>query len=95
MFLQCSALTTFVIPEGVKNVSFRTFASCTSLTSVTFPKSVKYIDYYVFDGCTALTDINYAGTKEEWEKVDLPDSDEWGDDVTITIVHCSDGDISL
>lgn len=94
-FEECTSLTTIAIPEGVKTIQMEAFYNCSSLTTATLPKSIEAIKSFVFDGCVALTTINYAGTKAEWEKVDTPDSNKWGDDIPATVIHCSDGDVAL
>ena len=60
-FLNCSGLTSVVIPEGVIRIGTEAFNGCSSLKSVSFPKSIAEIfNYYAgtFRGCDSLTSIN-------------------------------------
>ena len=52
-----TAITTFVIPVGVKTVSSSLFSHCSQLTSVTIPNGVTEIGSNAFDGCSQLTSL--------------------------------------
>ena len=56
-FVNCSSLTSIVIPERVETIGGGAFAYCNSLTSIEIPESVTKIDYNLFRGCTNLTSI--------------------------------------
>ncbi len=45
------------IPDGVTEISEKSFKDCTSLTSVTIPDSVTEIGAYAFDECQSLTSV--------------------------------------
>ena len=75
-FMKCTALTQVTLPEGLTNISNRsfegctalvtdmanrTFYGCTSLTEVTLPDGLTKIELFTFYGCSAL------------EKVTLPE----------------------
>ena len=74
-FLNCSSLTSVIIPEGVTSIGRVAFGSSTSLTTITLPKSLNSIFSYVFSNCP-LEKIVYNGSIEEWTKIDIiPGSD--------------------
>ena len=94
-FYGCTSLTSIAIPEGMTklNVSGYPFTGCTSLTSVTLPSSLTSIIFEAFKGCTSLTDIRFNGTIAQWNAIQK--GSDWNKDVPATVVHCSDGDVSL
>ena len=56
-FLECSTLTSVVIPEGVTSIGSYAFYGCSSLTSVEIPEGVTSIGSYAFFCCTSLTSV--------------------------------------
>lgn len=68
-FSDCISLTSVNIPKGVTNIWYSAFSGCSGLTSVTIPDSVTSIGPNAFSG-SSLTDIYYAGTMEQWNKID-------------------------
>lgn len=52
-----SDITSVVIPEGVRTISFDAFRDCTALTSVSLPTTLWYIYEYAFAGCAALSEV--------------------------------------
>ena len=57
-FLECSSLTSIVIPDTITSIGEYTFYDCTSLTSIDLPDSITSIGYYAFGGCESLTGIS-------------------------------------
>ena len=92
-FYTCNKLTNVTIPEGVTSIGQYAFQYCNSLTSITIPESVASIGQYAFHTCTKLTDFNYAGTMAEWTDVTL--GNYWHQNAAFTVVHCTDGDVTL
>lgn len=82
-FEGCKALKNVVIPGSVTTLGDSAFKDCTNLKTVDIPKSVKYLAD-TFDGCTSLTTINYAGTEEEWKKIN--DGEGGGSFPGVTVV---------
>ena len=71
-FAGCSSLTSIEIPEGVTELEGETFNSCENLTSITIPVSMESIQMDIFSYYNrSISDIYYAGSKEQWEKIDF------------------------
>ena len=88
-FSSCDSLT---IPEGVTSIGAEAFRNCESLKSITIPVSIKSIGGYAFDMCESLTSITFQGTIAQWEEIKLGFC--WSKDVSTTVIHCTDGDVS-
>ena len=56
-FVECSSLTTIVIPDSVTSIGGSAFFGCSNLTSIEIPSSVKTIGDQSFEDCHALTSI--------------------------------------
>ena len=69
-FISCSKLSSIVLPEGVTNIKDATFTGCVSLTDIKIPKSVTSISSFAFF-LTGLKTVRYAGTKEDWDKLNV------------------------
>lgn len=57
-FMNCTNLTSVVIPEGVTLLDYKAFAY-SGLTEITIPESLNSTNNVVFEGCEALTVMNY------------------------------------
>ena len=76
-----SGLTTVTIKEGVTNID-NWFKGCTGITNVNLPKSVKSIKG-TFDGSN-IKNVNYAGTTDDWKKIDFGTGDNPFENAKIT-----------
>ena len=83
-FSGCHSLNRVTIPEGLKKISASAFSSCTGLRSVTIPKSVTTIEWGAFEACDALLDVYYAGSKADWERINI---DEYNAPLTDAAIH--------
>ena len=92
-FESCSLLVSVTLPEGITTINSNTFKRCTALASINIPESVKSIDIGAFEGCGALTDFNYKGTTSQWSSITL--GNNWKSGAAFTVVHCTDGDVTL
>lgn len=92
MFLRCTSLEKIDIPNSVTMIDTLAFGRCSALKSVSMPVSVTYIANQVFSYCGELNEINYAGTMEQWNKIEKDEN--WAQNCNATI-KCTDGDISL
>ena len=75
-FGDCRSLTSVTIPDGVAEIRKGTFYWCIGLTSVTIPNSVASIGRTAFDGCSSLTDVCFNGTKTQWSKIEVGESND-------------------
>ena len=53
-FMNCSALTAVVIPEGITSIGTKAFKGCSALTTTTLPLSVTNVSADAFEDCTSL-----------------------------------------
>ena len=70
-FAGCESLETIIIPDGILVVSDRTFYGCKNLKEVSIPDSVVRIEEMAFFDCDSLTDVWYAGTKDQWNHIEI------------------------
>lgn len=56
-FLDCTNLTSIIIPDSVTIIGYGAFAECTNLTSITIPDSVTTIGKMAFFGCSNTTSV--------------------------------------
>ena len=70
-----ACLTSVTIPEGVQTIGPAAFAGCATLAEVNLPVSLKKIETYVF-GVPALQNVRYAGTKAQWDAIEIGESNE-------------------
>ncbi|MBR0414077.1 MAG: leucine-rich repeat protein [Clostridia bacterium] len=75
-FGNCVILESIVIPSGVTSLATSTFASCTALTTVTLPTTLTKIGAAAFFRCYNLQTVNYAGTQDDWNAVEILDSND-------------------
>lgn len=68
------------------------FSYCKQITSVTIPSGIAKFNTYVFVQRIALENLYYRGTMEQWTVLKL-NFKYCG--IPATVVHCSDGDVSL
>ena len=98
-FFGCS-LTTMVIPENIttigRNVALYDTTGAfemSSLTSVVINNKMRMIGTKTFRNCTGLTNITFNGTKSQWNSITK--GRNWNENVPASVVHCSDGDVTL
>lgn len=91
-FSKCTSLETVEFSDGVEIIGICAFAGCTALRSIDLPASLKWITSSAFQGCNLLTTVHYAGSLEQWEKVQGKEK-FWGD-IPASEVICSDGSAS-
>ncbi len=68
-FKDCTAMTSIVLPEGIKSIGSGAFVNCSSLESITIPDAVDRISHGTFSGCTSLESITLP-----WFNVSSSDS---------------------
>ena len=92
-FRDCTSLTSITIPDGVTSIGYSAFSDCTGLTSITIGDSATSIGYSAFYNCTGLTSVTFEGTKAQWNSVSK--GSNWKYNAPFTVVHCSDGNVSV
>ncbi len=70
-FRSIDSLESAEIPEGLKTIKLYAFYDCKNLKTVSIPLSVSTIENDAFAVCTSLTDVYYAGSAEDWSKIEI------------------------
>lgn len=73
-FYGCLSLDNVIIPNNVMSIGNSAFHSCSSLTNITIPNTVSTIERYAFIFCDSLTDVYYTDTEEQWNIIDIEDT---------------------
>ena len=71
--MNCAALTSVTISEGVTKIAEEAFIGCTKLETITLPAGIKSISKSAFAGCTGVTTINVPAKKGDYYKKRLPE----------------------
>ena len=87
VFAECHSLVEIELPEGVRTLGDFVFDGCKSLKDVTLPSSITTLGGYLFASCNYLKEIEFAGTQEQFEKID---NGIWDRLSSIEKIHCSD-----
>lgn len=69
------SLKKVIIEEGLEKIEEGTFYACENLEEIYLPKSIKKIESKAFYKCK-LTNINYAGNKEDWNKIEIENEND-------------------
>lgn len=88
-----TVIETANIEDGVVKLGVGAFSNCLKLHEVNIPTSVQVIEANCFFHCPALSDINYAGTKEEWSRIER--GSNWLANSGTNVVECKDGLITV
>lgn len=75
-FAYCSALDNISLPDEIISIGQEAFEGCASLTNISMDKTVETIGLGAFYNCPNLSDVYYDGTKSEWEKISVADSND-------------------
>lgn len=70
-FRGCTSLETITLPAAIKDIQDSTFMACTSLKSLVILGNILTVGVLCFIQCPALTDVYFAGSEEDWEKIDF------------------------
>ena len=77
-FNDCSSLNYIYLSNALEDIGAGSFCECLSLKKIEIPNSVKRIRSFAFNtpfGEDFL--IFYKGTKEQWNNIDIYDSNSW------------------
>lgn len=75
-FENCESLTSIIIPEGVTTIGESAFSGCDYLSAVSLPANLTDIEDSSFESCRILDDVYYAGSKKEWDKINIGENNE-------------------
>lgn len=89
--LSSLSITELTLEEGVEILGCAGY--CHNLTTVNLPSTLTTIGNRGFYNCANLETLNYAGTMAQWANVSL--NNYWHRSTPLTVVHCSDGDVTL
>ncbi len=73
-FMNCQSLEEVIIPSGITEIPRSAFNQCVLLNKITIPETITSIDDNAFFNCSTLTDVYYSGTKKEWDKISIGNS---------------------
>lgn len=62
--------------SSVTYIGRRAFDNCTNLTEVTITNSITKFDYEAFNKCSNISSVYYCGSKEEWDKIKIEESND-------------------
>lgn len=68
-YMDQKKITKVILPESVEMIGDSAFEGCTKLEQITIPASVKEIGYHAFKDCKKLHELVFAGSEEQWEKL--------------------------
>lgn len=85
------SISEITLEEGITNILGIEY--CDNLTTIHLPVSLTNISSYGISNNTNLKNVYYAGTMEQWANVTL--GYRWNSGTSITVIHCSDGDVTL
>ena len=85
------SITSYSIPEGVKEIADSAFASQTKLSSITFPNTLEIIGLQSFHNCTSLTSVEIPSSIK---KVGSSCFLDCGVNLTEIIIHKPQGSVA-
>ena len=101
-FCVCHCIKNLNIPNTVTAIQYNAFRECVGLEKVSLPKTLTSIKPDAFCDCMSLEEINYAGTKEDWQNIEIQYITKNGNvyyrGLMVSkqiLVHCTDGDIII
>lgn len=82
-----------ILPDTVITISSNASSDNATIASLVIPTSVTTIGKYAFARSSSLSNITFKGTIEEWAAITKEEN--WNSNIPATVVHCSDGDVTL
>lgn len=83
-FMLNETIDDVILPNGLTSIGLSAF-NTTNIKRIFIPKSVTNIGRLAFFQCGKLTDVYYAGTPEDWTKINIGENnDMW---LTQDIIH--------
>jgi hypothetical protein len=91
MFFSCP-LESITINGNITFIGADAFHAC-ELMEFSLPATISEIGASAFSECDKLETLNYASTKAKWAQVKL--GANWKAQTFLSVVHCTDGDVTL
>lgn len=76
MFYNCKSLDVINLPEGITEIGQEAFEDCTALRKIQLPASLMVVEEGAFNHCKKLKEIYYAGSRANWEKIEIGSRNE-------------------
>lgn len=76
IFKNATRLTEVSISDSITSIGFTAFLGCSNLKTVRLGKGITKIDTYAFSTCTKIKDVYYAGSEEDWNKIEFADGND-------------------
>ena len=74
VFSFCENIKSVALPQGLILINCAAFVECKNLERISIPGTLKVIGDRAFKGCEKLKDIYFAGSREDWNKIDIENS---------------------
>lgn len=75
-FFDCASLKTMNVPNGVKTIEENAFEGCSAMKTIVLPATLTSIQDSGFMGCSSLKSIFFCGTEEQFDAIEIADSNE-------------------
>ena len=82
-FKGCQELINLPLGNSVESIFDRAFSDCKKLRTVIIPISVTKIGQFLCSGCESFDTVYYAGTPEEWKKIEIESENEEFNNATV------------
>lgn len=92
-FSFCSSLRNIDLPPQVDIIEMGAFSNCINLEKISLPKALTEIQQHAFDRCESLREIKFAGTYEEWCRIEK--GSEWNRDMPDCTLICADRTVRM
>ncbi len=74
-FLDCWGLEHLYLPNTVVDIGECAFMDCVELKDMVLSRNLVRIQDYAFSGCDEVNNVFYAGSMEEWGKINISEVD--------------------
>ena len=77
-FYNCGFLSSVKVEKDsvLKTIEQAAFGFCMNLQTIVIPASVTSIGKDAFQKCSSLKEINYRGTEEQWNEIDIDETND-------------------
>ena len=80
-------LKTVYLPEGLLEIGAFAFWDSRELTTVSLPSTLTKVGFGAFENCKTLAHVYYAGSREDWERIEFEEDNEELLNATIHFGH--------